>query len=76
MSRGGTVVLGPHSARYQLTGSTLTITSVLGVKSAQLGRLPAEVLAGILLREQVADVNNVSLASVRIRPKADICRRS
>jgi len=54
MSRSGTVVRGQHSARYEVIGSTLTVFSTFGVKSAQLGRLPAEVLARMLLAEQIA----------------------
>jgi len=49
------VVRGQHTARYETLGSTLMIFSTFGVKSAQLGRLPAEVLARMLLAEQIAE---------------------
>jgi len=55
MTRKGTVSSGQHSARYEVTGGMVRVTSVFGAKSAQLGRLPAELLARMLLSEQIAD---------------------
>jgi hypothetical protein len=55
MPRTGTVDGRQHSARYEVTGNMLRVTSVFGTKSAQLGRLPPEVIARILLGEQIAD---------------------
>jgi hypothetical protein len=55
MPRTGTIASGQYSAGYEVTGGMVTVTSVFGAKSAQLGRLPVEVLARMLLREQIAD---------------------
>ena len=46
MAQSGTVTRAGHSATYIVAGSILKITSVFGTKAAQLGRTPADVLAG------------------------------
>lgn len=55
VSRRGTVARASYTAEFEVTGSILWIKSSLGMKSAQLGRLPPEVLAGLLLRELIMD---------------------
>lgn len=53
MSNSGTVTYGEYSASYEVTKGMVKVTSSLGVKHAQLGRTPAELLARMMLREQV-----------------------
>jgi hypothetical protein len=56
MSRSGEVSRGNHTATYDVRGGNVIIDAgVLGRKSAELGRLPAEVLAGLLLRELIVE---------------------
>ena len=55
MSKNGTVSRGNHTAQFEVIGRMLKVTSVFGVKQTHLGDLPAEVLAGMLLGEQIAD---------------------
>lgn len=57
MANSGTVTRGRHSAEFEVVGKMLKVTSPFGVKHAQLGRTPPEVLAGMLLREQIDDAN-------------------
>jgi hypothetical protein len=46
---------GEHTAQFEEHGGMVTVTSVFGTKTAQRGSLPAEVLAGMLLGEQIAE---------------------
>jgi hypothetical protein len=55
MSKSGLVTRGIYTAQFEVTGKMLKLTSVFGVKQAQLGSLPAEVLAGMLLGEQITE---------------------
>ncbi len=56
MSSSGTVTRGNHTATYEVRGGMVTIEAgLLGQKSAGLGRLPALVLAGLLLQELIVE---------------------
>ena len=47
---------GSHTGTYEVRGSLVTINAgVLGRKSAELGRLPPQVIAGLLLRELIVE---------------------
>jgi hypothetical protein len=43
------------SGTYVVWNGWITVTSEFGIKQADLGRLPADLLARLLLRELVAD---------------------
>jgi len=51
------VTRGKHTAQWEEVSGMVKVTSVFGVKQAQLGGLPAEVLAGMLLGEQIAEAH-------------------
>jgi hypothetical protein len=56
MSSLGTVSRGPYAATYDLRdGKVFIDAGVLGHKSAEVGRLSAEVAAGLLLRELIVE---------------------
>lgn len=56
MSSSGTVSRGKHTAFYEVQGGLVLIEAgLLGQKSAELGRLPAQVIAGLLLRELIVE---------------------
>jgi hypothetical protein len=55
VSKFGIVTSGGHTAQFEVLGDVLHVTSEFGVKKTQLGDLPAEMLAGRLLREQIAE---------------------
>jgi hypothetical protein len=56
MSNSGTVSRGNHTATFSVRGGNVLIEAgVLGRKSAELGRLPAEVIAELLLRELIVE---------------------
>lgn len=57
MSKSGMVTRGKHTAQWEEVSGMVKVTSVFGVKQAQLGGLPAEVLAGMLLGEQIAEAH-------------------
>jgi hypothetical protein len=46
---------GKHTAQFEEIDGLVKITSVFGTKQTQLGSTPAEVLAGIMLAEQIAE---------------------
>lgn len=46
---------GSHTAHFEEANGIVTVTSPLGVKKAQRGGMPAEVLAGMLLGELIAE---------------------
>jgi hypothetical protein len=55
VSKSGEVQRGEYSADFEVIGGMVRVTSIFGTKQTQLGSLPAEVLAGMLLGEQIAD---------------------
>lgn len=55
MSKSGMVQRGKHTAQFEEIDGLVKITSVFGTKQTQLGSTPAEVLAGIMLAEQIAE---------------------
>jgi hypothetical protein len=55
MSKSGVVTRGSHTAHFEEANGIVTVTSPLGVKKAQRGGMPAEVLAGMLLGELIAE---------------------
>jgi hypothetical protein len=55
MSKSGMVQRGEHSAQFEVEGDILTVTSPLGQKKTQVGQMPAEILAGQLLGELIAE---------------------
>lgn len=57
MSKSGIVECGDHIAEFEEIEGMVRIKSEFGTKATQLGDLPAEMLAGRLLREQVAAAN-------------------
>ena len=44
---------GKHIAQFEVNGEILTVTSEFGVKKTQLGDSEPQVLAGIILGEQI-----------------------
>lgn len=44
-----------YSGRYEVNRKVLTLSSSYGTKSTQLGSLPAETLAKMLLREIIGE---------------------
>ncbi len=56
MSSSGEVSRGGRSATYEVqNGMVILKAGLLGSKSAELGRLPAELLAELLLRELIVE---------------------
>jgi hypothetical protein len=53
MSKSGVVTRGGHTAQFKEHGGMVTITSVFGSKTTQTGGLPANIVAGNLLGEQI-----------------------
>jgi hypothetical protein len=71
ISNSGTVSRGEHTAQFEVVGKTLTVTSVLGTKQAQLGKTPPEALAKLLLAEQIIEARRSDLKRDREGPRMD-----
>jgi hypothetical protein len=57
MSKSGRVTRGEYSANYEVSDGMVRITSVFGSKSTQLGDSDPELLAGLMLQEQITAAN-------------------
>ena len=60
MSKSGMVRRNGHIAQFEVVGDIVSVTSPLGHKETQLGNLPAEVVAGMLLGELIAEAHRKS----------------
>jgi hypothetical protein len=49
-----------HIAQFEVVGDIVSVTSPLGHKETQQGELPAEVVAGMLLGELIAEAHRKS----------------